>query len=191
VFSPINAIGFNENITAFGSYSKKFKWLRTEARANFNYSTINNEVNGSENINNTFSQTYQAEIGTNFNNYPNVELSYRFTQNDYSGGRNTSIFTNHSPKIEVSAVFLTDFVFRADYSYNNYGNPGEIRTIFDFLNSSLEFQKGQSPWLFSIEALNLLNTSIIREDALSANLISTTAYTVLPRYVLFGVRYDI
>jgi hypothetical protein len=191
IFSPINAIGYNENLSGFGSWSKKFKYIRLEARANANYSTVNTEVNGRQNSNNTFSQSYRGEIGTNFSKWPNVELQYGFSRNDYSGAVNNSVFTNHSPGIELTAVLWDDFVFRSDYSYNNYGNPGGTRTVYDFLNASLEYQKKDSKWLFSIEALNLLNTTFIREDALSANLISTTSYTVLPRFLLLGVRYDL
>ena len=191
VFSPINANGYNENLSGFGSWSKKFKYLRLESRVNLNYSTVNNEVNGRTNVNNTFSQNYSGEIGTNFKKWPNIELQYRFSQNDYSGARSNSVYTNPSPSVEVTAVIASDFVLRADYSYNNYGNPGSTRTVYDFLNASLEYQKQDSKWLFSIQALNLLNTTFIREDALSANLISTTAYNVLPRYLLLGVRYDL
>ncbi len=191
VFSPINANGFNENLTGFASYSRKFEWFKVDSRANLSYSTVNNLVNGRENTNNTFSQSYRAGIGTNFEKYPNIDLRYTYTQNDYSGARSASTFTNHVPSIELSWYFLKHYVFRADYRYNNYGNPGGQRTSFDFLNASLEYQSQDSPWIFSIEALNLLNTSFIREDALSANLISTTAYNVLPRYVMLGVRYDL
>lgn len=191
VFSPINAIGFNENVSGFGSWSKKFKYLRLEARTNLSYSTVNTEVNGRENNNNTFSQSYSSELGTNFKQWPNLELQYRYSRNAYSGAVSNSVFTNHTPSIELTAVLWKDLVFRSDYSYNNYGNPGGTRTIYDFLNASLEYQKKDSKWLFSVEALNLLNTTFIREDALSANLISTTSYTVLPRFLLLGVRYDL
>lgn len=192
VFSPINSQGYNENLTGFGSWSKKFKWIRLEGRASLSYSTVENEVNGRLNSNNTFSQSYRAEFGTNFNKYPNVELRYAYSQNDYSGGASNRIFTNHAPSIELSYVFLNDFVLRADYSYNNYGNPGSgNRTDFDFLNASIEYQEKDSKWRFSLEGLNLLNTTFIREDGLSANLISTTAYNVLPRYMLLGIRYDL
>lgn len=191
VFSPINAIGFNENLTGFASYSRKFEWFKIDSRANLSYNTVNNLVNGRENTNNTFSQSYRASIGTNFEKYPNLDLRYSFTQNDYSGARSNTTFTNHVPSVELSWYFLKNYIFRADYSYNNYGNPGGQRTSFDFLNASLEYQGKDSPWIFSIEALNLLNTTFIREDALSANLISTTAYNVLPRYVLLGIRYDL
>ena len=192
VFSPINAIGYNESITGFGSYSRKFKKFKTDARVSYSYLTIENTVNDVLNTNNTFTQNYRVGFGTNFDKWPNLDLRYTFRQSDYSGARSQSVFTTHTPSAELSAVFLKNFVARVDYSYNNYGNPGsDTRTSFDFLNASLEYQKKGSAWLFSVEGLNILNTEIIREDALSANLISTTAYNVLPRYLLFGVRYDL
>lgn len=191
VQSPINGSGYNENVTGYGVYSRKFKWFKADTRISVGYSTVNNRIDGVDNVNNTFTQSYRAGFGTNFDKWPNIELSYNFSLNQYSGSRSANDFSNHRPTVEITAAFLKNFVFRSDYSYNNYGISGGTRTEFDFLNASLEFQRKDSPWMFSIEGLNLLNTNFIREDGLTNNLISTTAYTVLPRYVLFGVRYDL
>ena len=192
VFSPINAIGYNESISGFGRYSRKFKNFKTDLNVSYSYLTIENTVNDILNTNNTFTQNYRVGFGTNFEKWPNLDVRYSFRQNDYSGGRSASVFTTHTPSLELSAVFLKDFVLRVDYSYSNYGNPGsDTRTSFDFLNATLEYQRSGSPWIFSVEGLNILDTEFIREDALSANLISTTAYNVLPRYALFGARYDL
>ncbi len=191
VQSPINGDGFNQNVSSYAVYSKKFKYFKTDARINLGYNTVNNRIDGENNVNNTFTQNYRAGFGTNFDKFPNVEISYNFSLNQYSGSRSANDFSNHRPSIELTAVFMKNYTFRTDYSYNNYGIAGGIRTTFDFLNASLEYQRKSSPWMFSVEGLNLLNTEIIREDGLSNNLISTTAYTVLPRYILFGVRYDL
>ena len=191
VQSPINGSGFNQNLSGYAFYSKKFKWLRMDARLNLGYNTVNNRIDGLDNVNNTFTQSYRAGVGTNFKKWPNIEINYTFSLNQYSGSRDANDFSNHRPSVELSAVFLKNFTLRSDYSYNNYGQAGGTRTSFDFLNASLEFQEADSPWMFSVEGLNLLNTNFIREDGLTNNLISTTAYTVLPRYVLFGVRYDL
>jgi hypothetical protein len=192
VFTPINAPGFNENLSASGSWSRKFEWVKTDARVNYSYNNVNNQIQGRDNNNTSFNQGYTAGIGTNFEKWPNVDVGYTFTLNDYLGANAGNTFSNHRPSIELTAVFLKNFVFRSEYSYNNYGNPGaDDRTSFDFFDASFEYQKKDSPWLFSIEGLNLLNTTFIREDGLSDNLITTTAYTVLPRYLLLGVRYDL
>lgn len=192
VLTPINAPGFNENLSAFGNYSRRFKWIKIDGRVNLGYNTVNNFINGRENTNNTFTQRYRGGLGTNFERWPNLELNYTYSLNDYSGSRSASQFSNLRPAVELSAVLFKDFILRADYSYNNYGNVGSAqRSSFDFLNVSLEYQRKDSPWLFSLEALNLLDTRIIREDGLSNNLITTTTYTVLPRFVLVGLRYNL
>lgn len=191
VQSPINGSGINENVTGYAVYSKKFKWVKADTRISLGYNTINNRIDGVDNVNNTFTQSYRAGVSTSFDKFPNVEISYNFSLNQYSGSRSANDFSNHRPSIEISAVFLKNYTFRTDYSYNNYGIAGGIRTSFDFLNAGIEYQRKRSPWMFSVEGLNLLNTEFIREDGLSNNVISTTAYTVLPRYILFGVRYDL
>lgn len=192
VFTPINSPGFNENLTSYASWSRKFEWVKTDARINASYNNTLNEVNGRENNNESINQNYSAGISSNFEEWPNIELNYAFTINEYLGANAKSTFTNHRPSIEITARFLSDFVFRSEYSYNNYGNTGsDVRTSFDFWDASVEYQQVDSPWFFSIEMLNILDTRFIREDGLSDNLITTTAYTVLPRYLLLGIRYDL
>lgn len=192
VFRPINAPGYNENLNTFGFFSRKFSWIKTDLRANIGYNTANNRVNGRENTNFTFNQNYALGFQTSFEKWPNLEVQYGLSINDYSGNQANQTFSNHAPQIGLTAPFAERWILRADYVYNNYGNTGSsMRTEFDFLNASVEYQASGSPWMFSLEGLNLLNTQIIREDGLSNNLISTTAYTVLPRYLLLGVRYDL
>ena len=192
VFTPINSPGFNENFTASGSWSRKFEYFKTDARLSYSYNNTNNQVDRRNNNNSSFNQGYTAGIGTNFEKWPNLDVNYNFTHNNYLGANTSSTFTNHRPSFELTAVVFKDFVLRGEYTYNNYGNPGaDDRTSFDFLDARVEYQKEGSPWLFSLQGLNLLNTQFIREDGLSDNLITTTAYTVLPRYLLAGVRYDL
>lgn len=192
IFFPINAQGFNERISGRGRYSRKFKWFRASGGGSLSYSTTNNVVNNRENINKTFTQRYSVGFETRFEKWPNLEIDYDFTLNEYSGTGANRTFTNHSPQLELSYRFWENFYAEVDYEYNNYGNTGsDNRTTFDFLDASLEYQEKDSPWTFEIEVLNLLNTEFIRNDNLSNSLISTTAVSVLPRYSLLGVKYDL
>ena len=192
IFFPINAQGFNERISGRGRYSRKFKWFRVSGGGSLSYSTTNNVVNNRENVNETFTQRYSVGFETRFEKWPNLEMDYDFTVNEYSGTGANSTFTNHSPQFELTYRFWNDFFAEVEYEYNNYGNTGsDTRTTFDFLDASLEYQKKDSPWTFEIEVLNLLNTEFIRNDNLSNSLISTTAVSVLPRYSLMGVKYDL
>lgn len=191
VLTPINADGFNDIIATYGSFEKRFTKFKIGLSTNLAYNRANTQVNQIENTNSSFTQVYNISIESNFRDAPNVEIGFNYTDNSYDGGAIDNRFVTNRPYIKVEVPFLKSFVFTADYAYNNYRNNGETTSNFDFLHAKLYYQQKDSPWEFSLRGMNLLNTDIIREDGFSENLISTSQYQVMPRYVLAGVKYDI
>lgn len=191
--SPINVDGINENLSGFAGYEKRFGKLKLQAGATVNYSNINNQINDQENESQTFTQLYRMSLGTNFKKAPNLELGYNFVNNTYTGAGVSNTFQTHTPSLKFNAVFLKNFTFKADYTYNFYKAEGDLGSSeYDFLNASLRYLLGEKgKWEFSIRAINLLNTTIIRQDAFTDFFVSTTRYDVLPRYLLLGVKYDL
>jgi hypothetical protein len=190
VYVPINAPGATETVSAFGRYSRRFKWVKVDAGLSYNLSYLSNRVNGENTTNENLSQTYNLGAETSFENGPNVELDYRLTLNDYSVAAADQRFTNHQPKLTLRYQFWEGWQASSSYTYNNYGRNGQ-RTSFSFWDARLEYQKPESDWRFSIEGLNLLNTQDIQENRLSQTLITNVTYQVLPRYLLLGVFYDL
>ena len=192
VSSPFNAINPNQNLSAFGSYSKRYGYLKTGLRANYSFSEINNQINNQVNSNISFTQSYRVNFGTNFKKAPNVNINYNITYNDYLGNESSNGFVNHGPTVRIDALFLKYFTFKADYQYTYYRN-NSTRNVseYDFLNASLFYQKTDSHWEFSLQATNILNTEYLRQDSFTDNLISTSQTFVLPRYILLGVKYEI
>lgn len=189
---PINTDAINDVISGYGSYEKRFWKLKSRLRGNASMSTTNNTIDNVENTNTSLTTSLTASLETNFKSAPNIEVGFQRTDNTYSGIRTDSKFFTNRPFVEVEARFLEDFSFEADYSFTNYeSGDGLTKSDYDFLNASLFYQKGESKWEFKIKALNLLNTESIRQDAFTDNLISTTEYFVRPRYILFGIKYNI
>lgn len=189
---PINTEAANDVLSAYGSYEKRFGKFKARIRGNASYSTNNNTIDGIENTNTSLTQSYTASFETNFKTAPNVELGFQRTTNNYEGSRSQSGFITNRPFIEVEARFLKYFSAEADYSFSDYSSEDNAtQSSFDFLNAAFYFQKTDSKWEFSLRGLNLLGTESIRQDAFSDNLISTTSTNVLPRYVLFGVKYEL
>ena len=192
VNQPINTDAINDNITGFGSYSRRFWKLKASVRANVSISNTNNQVDNENNTNTSFTQSYTARLGTNFKKAPNVDFGFTRTTNNYQSSFAKNTYITNRPFIEFDARFLKYFSFEADYQFNDYkSKEGGTRSTYDFLNAALYFQKDKSKWEFKLQALNLLNTQTIRQDNFSDNLISTSEYVVLPRYVMFGVKYNL
>lgn len=189
---PINTEAANDLLSGYGSYEKRFGKFKARVRGNVSLSTNNNTIDGIENTNTSLTQSYTASFETNFKKAPNVELGFQRTTNNYEGTQSASGFITNRPFIEVEARFLEHFSAEADYSFSDYASEdGATASSFDFLNAAVYFQKKDSKWEFSLRGLNLLGTENIRQDAFSDNLISTTQTTVLPRYVLLGVKYGL
>ena len=190
--TPVNTDGVNQILAGFGRIEKRFGKFKADLGANFALSLINNSINGEANESESLTQNYNTGFGTNFKKAPNVELKYTLIYNDYKGSGVSNSFTTHSPSIEVEAAFWNGFTFRVDYTYNLYRVGGGLGSSeYDFLNTGLYYLLNEGPWEFSVRALNLLNTDIIRQDAFNDFFVSTTRYEVLPRYLLLGIKFGI
>ncbi len=192
VLSPINSGSVNDVITGNGSYEKRFVWFKTRLSTNLSFSSINNEINGEENTNESFTQNYKVSFESNFKEAPNFEIGFDKTINDYQGNQTDSKFVTNAPFANVEINFLKHFLFIADYTYTDFINKNnDTNNSYDFLNASLYYQKERSSWEFKISGTNLLNTTSINRDSFSDFLISSNQYFVQPRYVVFGVKYDL
>ncbi|WP_394750734.1 carboxypeptidase regulatory-like domain-containing protein [Spongiimicrobium salis] len=191
-YTPINIDAANENLSGRGSYEKRLSFMKIRGEANLTYAKYNNFIDGAVNENTSFVQNYKTSIDTNFKEWPNVEVGFEKIINDYQSSSGSSTFVTNRPFVNFEAYFLKGFSLIADYQYNDYKNRnGSTQSTYDFLNASLYYQKEDSHWEFKISGLNLLNTTSIRRDSFSNNLISTFEYLVQPRYVVLGVKYEL
>ena len=123
---------------------------------------------------------------------PNFEIGYEKNISNYNSATSESTFLTDAPFANMEAYFLKNFTLTADYEYNNYRNKnGGTTSKYDFLNMALYYHKDGSAWEFILSGKNLMNTTSIRRDGFSNNLISTFSYNVQPRYFLFSVKYDL
>ena len=169
-----------------------FPYLKGKFEGRLSYTKFNNEINDEANFNRSFTQNYKLSLETRFKEAPNVEIGYEKIWNDYASLNQENRFVTNRPFANIEAYFLKGFALTADYQYNEYKNTdGGSASYYDFLNAALYYQKEDSSWEFKLSALNLLNTTSIRQDSFSDNLIATYEYLVQPRYFMFSIRYDL
>ena len=192
VSTPFNSPFADESMNASGRFQRTFGKIRGTLRANFNYSIFNQFIQNRRSENETFSQTYRAQIRTNFRTAPNLDLSYRYTIQDNNLGQNSTKFYTKSPTIELDALFLKSFTFRTDYSFNDFSD--EIGTIntFEFWNASLSYRKDEdSKFEYELGATNLLDTRSQNQSNAGNISVSATEYFIQPRYITFRVRFEL
>ncbi|MFD0964834.1 carboxypeptidase-like regulatory domain-containing protein [Pseudofulvibacter geojedonensis] len=180
----------DESLSANGRFERTIGKFKASVRASISYSKFNQINNGQRFINESITQTYTPRLGTNFREAPNFDIGYRFTINKYLQG-NESKFITQAPFIRFDALFLKNFVFKADYTYNNYKNEERTINEYSFLDADLTYQKKDSKWEYTIGATNILDTESLNQDNSSDFSINTSEYFVQPRYLVFKIKYNL
>ena len=194
VSSPFN-IDSNfpdETVSAFGRFSKRVKKLQFTLQGNIAWNNAFNVINDQVLESESFTQSYNTSIRSSFREWPNFEVGYRLTVNNYDNGGREQTFYTQRPYANVDINFLKDFTLSAEWDFYNYTDDANtIDNTFSFLNANLYYQKGDSPWEFRIQADNLLNTEFTNQDSFNEQFNTTSQYFVLPRILMLVIKYDL
>jgi hypothetical protein len=199
VSEKVNANFENESVNGMVGYQRSFmKYYKSSVNLNLNWSKFNSlRANPADPSNplidfvqttESFSQTYRGSLGTQFKIWPNLELGYSLTLNDYQN----TVFKTKQPFAKLDYFFLKAFSFTADYNNYNYSNSqGTINNKYEFLNSSFSYRKKEAKMEYTLAATNLLNTKTINDDSFSQTGYRSSQYLVQPRYVVFSLKYNL
>ena len=192
VSTPFNSPFADESMSASGRFQRTFGKIRGTLRANLNYSIFNQFIQNRRSENETFSQTYRAQIRTNFRTAPNLDLSYRYTIQDNNLGQNSTKFFTKSPTIELDALFLKSFTLKTDYSFNDFSDEVGTINTFEFWNASLSYRKDEdSKFEYELRATNLLDTRSQNQSNAGNISVSATEYFIQPRYITLRIRFEL
>lgn len=208
-FYGINQISTLENspfademLSGHAGYNRTFaRFYKASVGANLSWSKFNNFRfdpefaegpatldNAIRQTNESFSQSYNMSLGTNYKTMPNLEVGYAVSVNDYSNNK----FYNHSPFANLSYHFWEDFTFKAEYTYTHYYNDDRTSdNEYDFLSAEIMYRNKDSHWEFMVSGTNLLNTTSLNDDSFSQFSTYTSRYRVQPRYLLLTVKYNL
>lgn len=175
-----------------GLISKKINKIRYKLQGHFRYNDFYQILNNETHLNEskTVSTTVSAE--TFFKKFPNIEIGYKKDFNAYKSFNTTNNFENNNVFVNAQYDFLNDFIFKADYAFDNYHNiSSNTKHTFDTANASLFYQLENSPWGFEINATNLFNTRFKQQNSFNSFLISDIKTYILPRIIMFKVAYKL
>ncbi len=182
----------DENVNVFGRVQRTFGKVQASLNASFNYSKINQFIQGQQSLNEGFTQTYTPGIRTNFKVAPNVTLRYRYSvTNNNQGSRETKFVTN-APSIEVDAYIWKKVTFRSNYSYTNQDLGNGESQSFQNWDARLSYRKDRdAKWEYEIRATNILNIdSQVRNSANNVSVFSSETF-IQPRFVTFRFVYTL
>ncbi len=189
--SPFNSGFADESLNASGRYQRTFGKIRGSINTNFNYSKFNQFIQDRVSVNENFSQSYSAEVRTNFKSAPNVELGYRYSIANNDLGTTIARFYTKAPSIDFDAYIWKSVTLRSNYSLNRFSNEDRVLNEFDFWDASIAYKKEDSKWEFEIKATNLLDTGSQVSSNTSNISVSTTEYFIQPRFLTLRLRYEL
>lgn len=188
--SVINSNFADETFSANGRFERTFGKLKGSLRGGVTYSKFNQISNGTRLTTESITQTYTPRLSTNFRKAPNFDVGYRLTINEYLQGSEAKFFT-HAPFVKFDALFLKNFIFTADYSYNTYKDQDRTINEYSFMDADLTYQKKDSKWEYKIGVTNLFDTESLNQDNTTSTFINTSEYFIQPRYWVFSVKYNL
>ncbi|MGB0376824.1 MAG: carboxypeptidase-like regulatory domain-containing protein [Flavobacteriaceae bacterium] len=181
----------DENLNAFGRIQKTIGKIRASLNTAFNYSRINQFIQGQQSLNEGFTQTYTPGLRTNFKVAPNVNLRYRYSVINNSQGERKTTFYVKSPSIEFDAYIWEKLTLVTDYSYTEQDLGGNSQS-FQTWNASLIYRKNKdAKWEWEFKATNLLNIDAqVRNSANNLSVFSAQTF-IQPRFVTFRGVYNL
>ncbi len=190
--SVFNSAFADETFTANGRFQRSFGKIRGSLNAGFNYAKFNQFIQDQRSVNESYTQTYGAEVRTNYKKAPNVTLRYDFTlQDNDQGDRSTRFYTN-APSIEFDALIWESFTFRTKYTYNNLSDEETTLNSFEFWDASLNYRKTKdSKFEYEIKGTNLLNTKFLANTNANAFSVSASQFFIQPRFITFRLTYNL
>lgn len=175
-----------------GSISKKIKKIKYKLSSRFSYNDFFQIINNDTNLNISKSVSNTVGIETSFKKYPNLEVNYTKDFSNYKANAIDNEFENDRLEVILEYDFLKDFIFKADYTFDNYNNKSQdIINTFNTANASLFYQKEDSPWGFEINATNIFDVRFRQNNSFNAFVISDNRTFILPRIVMFKLNYKL
>ncbi len=182
----------DENFNLSGRVQRTFGKIRASLNASFNYSKINQFIQGEKSLNEGFTQSYTPGIRTNYKVAPNVTLRYRYSVTNNNQGDRETKFVTQSPSIEMDAYIWKKVVFRTNYSYTVQDLDDGDSQSFQNWDARISYRKDRdAKWEYEVRATNILTIdSQVRNSANNIAVFASETF-IQPRFITLRLRYTL
>jgi hypothetical protein len=182
----------DETFSAFGRIQKTFGKIRATLNTNYNYTKINQFIQGQQSLNEGFTQTYTPALRTNFRVAPNISLSYAYSITNNNQGSRETTFTRNSPSVDFDAYIWKKLTFRTNYAYTTQKQANGQSQSFQTWDARLSYRKDKdSNWEYEIKATNILDIDAqVRNSANNVSVFTSQTF-IQPRFVTFRFVYSL
>ncbi|RTY76102.1 TonB-dependent receptor [Flavobacterium sp. LS1R10] len=188
--TPILSDNPETNYNVHGSISKQI--YRFSLRFNtslrwFNYlQTLNNVLT----VNDRNNQRMGVSFRTAHRKWPNLSIGYTKGFSQFSG-LTQSNFQTDALTANADITFFKFWTCKFEYENLTNTNNNNQSNFYDIANTSLRYQKKNSPFGFQLTVNNLFDIRVKNDYSFSDFLISERTTFVLPRVFLFSVSYKL
>ncbi len=182
----------DETLSFFGRVQRTFGKIQGTLNASFNYSKINQFIQGQRSLNEGFTQTYTPGIRTNFKVAPNVTFRYRYSiTNNNQGGGETRFVTN-APSVDFDAYIWKSVTLRSNYTFTNQDLGDGNSQSFQNWDASLAYRKDRdAKWEYEIRATNILDIDAQVRNSANDISVFTSETFIQPRFLTFRIIYTL
>ena len=184
LYSPENSLAGNFNL------SKEISNLKFHFQGEASYDEFFQVFNSEASIFFLTDLSGKIRAETYFEKGPNFEISYEHSPSNYGGKDGRTRYLSSELFVSSEFRFFDDFKFTVEYSKNRFLNrENRIQNLFDLANTSIYYNKENSPWSFEMEATNLFNVNAKRESSFSDFIVQERSIYIVPRIIMFKIAY--
>ncbi|KAB1157295.1 carboxypeptidase regulatory-like domain-containing protein [Tenacibaculum aiptasiae] len=192
ITQPILLDNSDESINFSGNINKRYGDYKISLGVNTTFLNYLQQLNNEIFKNKSESFSFNTSVKTNFLKFPNFSVNYKKEFNNYKSQGSLSKFENDFINLNIEYDFWDDFIFNLNYNFRDFKNKNINSTNRnDILNTSLFYQKENSPWGIEITANNLFDNQFIRNSSFNDFLISDNRKFILPRILLLKISYKL
>ncbi len=153
----------------------------------FNYMQTVNNVTTSIDRNN---QNLAVTLKTAYKKWPDVSVGYTKGFSQFNGITKTN-YQSDEFNSDIEITFFKYFIYKLEYENLKNTNNINQTNFYEIANTSLRYQKKNSPFGFEVFVNNLLDNKVKNSYSFSDYVISERSTYVLPRVFMFSVSYKL
>lgn len=188
--TPILSDNPETNYNVNGSFSKKIYRFNLRLNTNFSWFTYFQTLNNTETLNNRNNQRLGVVLRTAHKKWPGFSVGYNKGFSQFSG-LTQSQFQTDAITSDFDITIAKFWTFKCSYENLKNTNSNKQSNFYDIANTSLRYQKKNSPFGFEVIINNLFDNKVKNDFSFSDYLISQRTTYVFPRVFLFSVSYKL
>lgn len=173
-----------------GSFGKKIYRFNLRFNTNLGWNNFNQTVNNVITNNNRNNQDFGIEFKTSYRKWPDFSVGYNKGFNEFNGLTNSK-FKTDALKVNFENTFYKSWTYKFDYENLKNTNNDSQTNFYEIANTSLRYQKKNSPLGFELIVNNLFDIKTKNDFAFSDYMISEQATFVLPRVIMISLNYKL